>query len=576
MRSRLTASVRLAKLLAGVGLLAWAVAYLAGAVQGEELGRVAAALVTDPGGLVLAVGAYAGAFALRTWAWCRVLPALPAGQAWAALHVSLLGNHVLPLRLGEALRPASVARRTTVGWAPAAASTVTLRATDLLAVLGLAALVSPALLRDATGDVGLGLALVALLGVAVAGARWGGRLGRRGVAVRLPGPAVVAAAGAAWALEAAVVHQVARVAGLELTAWQAVGVTAVTIAAQAVAVTPGGFGTYEAAATAAMVGVGAAPATAFAVALTTHGVKTAYALAVGGLGLVVPAPSLAGPLRLPRRVPARPPLLPAAATDPVVVMIPAYDEQDSVGQVVSRVPRAVHGRPVEVLVVDDGSTDATALRAAAAGARVVAQPGNLGLGAAVRRGLAEASALSPAAVVYLDADGEYFPEDIATVVAPVLEGRADYVVGSRFAGDIRRMLPHRRLGNRVLTAWVRWLTRRRNLTDGQSGFRAFSAAAAADAEVVHDYNYAQVLTLDLLAKGYAYAEVPITYAFREQGTSFVRLGRYLRRVVPAVRRELASPAAAQSSTTWAANRSRAATQAAPSSDPSARSALTAS
>ena len=68
-----------------------------------------------------------------------------------------------------------------------------------------------------------------------------------------------------------------------------------------------------------------------------------------------------------------------------------------------------------------------------------------------------------------------------------------------------------------------------------------SPAAAAAAEIVHDYNYAQVLTLDLLAKGFVYAEVPIAYSFRTSGRSFVRLGHYLRRVVPAVRAELARP-----------------------------------
>jgi hypothetical protein len=115
------------------------------------------------------------------------------------------------------------------------------------------------------------------------------------------------------------------------------------------------------------------------------------------------------------------------------------------------------------------------------------------------------------------------------------------VVGSRFAGGPRRMRPHRTAGNRVLTSWLRWTARRPDLTDGQSGYRAFSPAAAAAAEVVHDYNYAQVLTLDLLGKGYAYAEVPITYAFRTTGTSFVKLGTYLRRVLPAVHRELNTP-----------------------------------
>jgi hypothetical protein len=99
------------------------------------------------------------------------------------------------------------------------------------------------------------------------------------------------------------------------------------------------------------------------------------------------------------------------------------------------------------------------------------------------------------------------------------------------------MLPQRRLGNLALTALLRFVARA-PIGDGQSGFRALSRAAAADAEVVHDYNYAQVLTLDLLAKGYRYLEVPIGYRFRSTGRSFVRPLRYLRRVVPAVWREL--------------------------------------
>ena len=99
------------------------------------------------------------------------------------------------------------------------------------------------------------------------------------------------------------------------------------------------------------------------------------------------------------------------------------------------------------------------------------------------------------------------------------------------------MRPHRRVGNVVLTAGLSFVARRR-ITDGQSGYRAFSPAAAAAAEIVHDYNYAQVLTLDLLAKGFRYHEVPISYHFRTTGRSFVTLGRYLRNVVPAVYREL--------------------------------------
>jgi len=244
-----------------------------------------------------------------------------------------------------------------------------------------------------------------------------------------------------------------------------------------------------------------------------------------------------GRLRLPATIARHRPVLAPTAGAPVVLVLPAHDEAPRIGAVLRRVPAAVAGRPVQVIVVDDGSTDATVTVARAAGAELIVHPSNLGLGAAVRTGLAAATRHEPAAVAFCDADGEYAPEELDRMVAPVLAGTADYVVGSRFAGDIRRMLPHRRAGNRVLTVALAWVARR-PITDGQSGYRALAPWAAAEAVIVHDYNYAQVLTLDLLAKGARYDEVPITYGFRSSGRSFVRLGRYLRQIVPAVYRQL--------------------------------------
>ncbi|MBW3603986.1 MAG: glycosyltransferase family 2 protein [Actinobacteria bacterium] len=227
---------------------------------------------------------------------------------------------------------------------------------------------------------------------------------------------------------------------------------------------------------------------------------------------------------------------------PVVLVLPAHDEEAAVGAVVARVPARAAGHPVRCLVIDDGSTDRTAARARAAGARVVSLGRNQGLGAAVRRGLAEAVDSGAAAIAFCDADGEYAPEELERLVAPILAGDADYVVGSRFTGSIQHMLPHRRLGNRVLTLALRRLTRA-PITDGQSGYRALSPEAAAQAQIIHDFNYAQVLTLDLLARGARYHEVPISYRFRETGRSFVRLHRYLVAVMPAVRRQLATDVA---------------------------------
>jgi glycosyltransferase involved in cell wall biosynthesis len=220
----------------------------------------------------------------------------------------------------------------------------------------------------------------------------------------------------------------------------------------------------------------------------------------------------------------------------VLLFLPAHDEAEIVADVVARVPVEVLGHPVRCLVIDDGSTDATGERAARAGADVVRFERNRGLGAGVRAGLAEGVAMGAAAVAFCDADGEYAPEELADLVRPILDGDADYVVGSRFAGGPRHMRPHRMLGNRALTLWVRRLTGLR-VTDGQSGYRAFSPAAAGAAEVIHDFNYAQVLTLDLVGKGFRYREVPISYRFRTTGSSFIKLGPYLRQVVPAVREQ---------------------------------------
>jgi uncharacterized membrane protein YbhN (UPF0104 family) len=534
---------RRVRTVAGLVVLGLAVWYLATVLNGEAvaaLRQVLRSLADAPLGLTLALACYAAAFVLRALAWRASLPGLGTGQSWAALHVSLLGNHVLPLRLGEALRVTSVLRRTNLETRPVLASAVTLRAADFLAVAGLAVLGVPGLVRRLVGPWWWVFAAIAAAAV-VAGLVWSVRLAAGGVQVRVPPPLACAGVVSAWILESIVVYEIARAAAHPLTIAEAIAVTAVTIVAQAVAVTPGGIGTYEAAATAAMVAIGVPAGPAFAIALTTHAVKTVYSLAVGGVALVAPAPSYWGRWRLPRTVPPAPPAMPVAPDAPVVAFLPVHNEEAAVGGVVASLFAQDLSRSLVVLVIDDGSTDSSAACAEAAGAVVVAQPRNLGLGAAVRRGLAEAMAYRPAAVLYLDADGEYAPADAAAVLAPVLAGAADYVVGSRFAGHIGRMLPHRRLGNWVLTRWVRWLTRRRDVTDGQSGYRAFSPAAAAAAEIVHDYNYAQVLTLDLLAKGFRYAEVPIRYSFRDTGTSFVRLGRYLGRVVPAVHRELNSP-----------------------------------
>ncbi|PLS85124.1 MAG: glycosyltransferase family 2 protein [Actinobacteria bacterium] len=226
----------------------------------------------------------------------------------------------------------------------------------------------------------------------------------------------------------------------------------------------------------------------------------------------------------------------------LAVVVPAMNEEATIGELLERVATVeVHGHELFTVVVDDGSSDRTGEIARRGGATVVRHEVNRGLGAAVRTGLRSAVEEGADLVAYLDADLEYYPEDIPRLVEPILQRRADYVLGSRFRGEsgVRGMKAYRWIGNHVFTTLLILLTRR-PITDGQTGMRAFSREAAANAEIVHDYNYAQVLTLDLVKKGYRLLEVPIRYRLREHGASFISW-RYPAKVLPAILRELRAP-----------------------------------
>ena len=228
----------------------------------------------------------------------------------------------------------------------------------------------------------------------------------------------------------------------------------------------------------------------------------------------------------------------AGETRPVAVIIPAYNEAENLPDTLSQLP--FHRvADLRVIVVDDGSTDGTTAVAQRHGADLVVRHNtNRGLGAALRTGLAAAREMDARAAVYIDADGEYPPSQIPDLLKPIDDGEADYVLGSRYLGARRSQTVLRRAGNLVFTALL-CVAAGRRITDGQTGFRAFSRAALDCAEIIHDYNYAQVLTLDLLKKGMRLREVPVTYRRRSKGRSFIG-PRYLWRVPLAMLRQLLS------------------------------------
>ncbi len=228
-----------------------------------------------------------------------------------------------------------------------------------------------------------------------------------------------------------------------------------------------------------------------------------------------------------------------------LAIVLARDEEASIEQVLHRLPVEACGLGVDTLVVDDGSRDRTPDLARSAGARVVSHPESRGVGAALRTGLGHARDAGYVAAVYLDGDGEYDGRDFATMLDPVARRRAEYVLGSRFLGDRHGMAWHRSLTNRAASAIVGTLIGT-VVTDAQTGYRAFGRMALEAAEIRHDYNYAQVLTLSLWGAGIQPVEVPISYRRRAAGRSFVRYPEYLRRVTPAVWRAWRAAARARS------------------------------
>jgi len=226
-------------------------------------------------------------------------------------------------------------------------------------------------------------------------------------------------------------------------------------------------------------------------------------------------------------------------TQKVVVFLPAHNEEESITEVIEKIPRYFHSMvKVEVLVIDDGSTDQTVAVSKKAGAdHVVSLPKNRGLGAAVREGLRQCERLGADIAVMIDADNEYPARQIPELLAPIFNGEADYTMGSRFLGNINGMRLNRRLGNYFFT-FLQSLLLRKWIYDGQSGMRAFSKQAIRHAEIIHDYNYAQVITLNLVRKGFRVKEIPIHYQVRTKGQSFIKFKAYMTSVFPAILREI--------------------------------------
>ena len=205
-----------------------------------------------------------------------------------------------------------------------------------------------------------------------------------------------------------------------------------------------------------------------------------------------------------------------------VAIVPALNEEHRIGRVIDELRAFDPG--LDVVVVDDGSVDGTSRAAAAAGARVLRLPFNLGIGGAVQTGFRFAFEQDYDVAVRVDGDGQHDPAQLGRVLEPVLRGDADIVVGSRFASGLPsgyRSSRSRRIGIRLLAAVVSRIVGQR-VTDTTSGFQALNREGIAlfSRDYPHDYPEVEA-TVMVFRHRLRLLEVPVEMRERGGGRSSI-------------------------------------------------------
>jgi glycosyltransferase involved in cell wall biosynthesis len=219
-----------------------------------------------------------------------------------------------------------------------------------------------------------------------------------------------------------------------------------------------------------------------------------------------------------------------------VAIVPAFNEEEAVTRVIEELRAFDQG--LEVVVIDDGSSDRTTEAARACGASVVQLPFNLGIGGAVQTGFRYAWEHGFDVAVRVDGDGQHDPAELGAILEPVLADEADIAVGSRFiGGDGYRSSRSRRIGIRLL-AWIVSALTRQKITDPTSGFQAANRLGIRlfAADYPHDYPEAEA-TVMVFKHRLRMTEVPVAMRARESGQSSITAVRsvyYMVKVVLAI------------------------------------------
>jgi Glycosyl transferase family 2 len=203
---------------------------------------------------------------------------------------------------------------------------------------------------------------------------------------------------------------------------------------------------------------------------------------------------------------------------PVALVIAAYNEEGGIGPVISALPNAICGLPTGTVVVADGCQDGTAQEARDHGAIVCDVPVNRGQGAALRLGYRIAREGGAQYIVTTDADGQYNPAEIDTLLTPIVNGEADFVTGSRRLGSEETRDPVRRLGVRVFAVMISALTGQK-ISDTTFGLRAMRAEVTGAVRLDQQQYQAAELLIGVMCHGFRVLERPATIHKRKVGES---------------------------------------------------------
>lgn len=206
-----------------------------------------------------------------------------------------------------------------------------------------------------------------------------------------------------------------------------------------------------------------------------------------------------------------------------IAIVPALNEQETIGAVIDEI--RAFDPDFEIVVVDDGSTDRTASVAEEHGAHVLTLPFNLGIGGAVQTGLQYARDHDFDISVQIDADGQHDPRELPKLLAPLIAGEADVVVGSRFLGEKNYKAPIlRRIGIRIFAGIISGVVGQ-PLTDTSSSFRAFGRRAIGYFARDYPHGFVETVEATVIAArcGLRLKEVPVVMRQRLMGQSSLTL-----------------------------------------------------